>query len=146
MLFCCIEPGDSLRGKALCLALKCSVDLLSHCGQREPDAASVRSIRLRVQQAPFFEPLDQAPELSLVSSAMGDQFTLRGTWMDGEEREHFAVHVSDVMGAVAQKSVLQRAVFMHDGVHEVQQIVWRVFHRFSSVLIRKMVDIVSLYL
>jgi hypothetical protein len=78
---------------------------------------------------------------------MGDQIALCCTRMRREECKHFTVHVCDVMGAVAQESVLQGAVFMHDGVHEVEQIIRGIFHCVSQQAEKEqIVDIVSLYL
>jgi len=76
--------------------------------------------RPRVAQA-----LHQARQLGFVAPAVGGEVTLRGAGVAAEIAEHLAVHVRDGMRAIAQRAVLQRAVLVHDGMHQLQHIVLR---------------------
>ena len=71
------------------------------------------------------QTFDQTRQLRLVAPAVLRQIALRRAGVPFKIAQHFAVHMGDGVRPVAQEAVLQRAVGVHDGMHELQRVVLR---------------------
>jgi hypothetical protein len=90
---------------------------------RPATAAPVRRIGLGQQQTALAQAFDQARELRLVAPTVLGQIALRGAGMAAKKAQHLALHMRDVMRAVAQHAVLLRADLMHQRMHGLQHII-----------------------